>query len=139
MSSVREQIVARMAAALATLVAPVAIPVYRSREIAFARGDAPALVVRPEDEETQVLSDLLEITHFNVHVEIIVRGDVWDSLADPIAIAAHSLLLSDTQLAALCSKIRRASAKWDAHEADQTAGVLSQMYHVIYQTPTDQL
>lgn len=139
MSSVREQIMVRMAAALATLAAPAAVPVYRSREVAFARGDVPAVVVRPADEETQPLSDLLEVSHFAVHVEIIVRGDVWDSLADPIAVAAHGLLLADTQLASLCSKIRRASAKWEPHEADQTAGVLSQTYHVIYQTPTDQL
>jgi hypothetical protein len=64
---------------------------------------------------------------------------VWDSLADPIAITVHSLLLGDAQLAALCSKIRRASAKWDAHEADQTAGVLAQTYHLIYHSQTDQL
>lgn len=139
MSSVREQIVARMAAALAVLLAPGAIPVYRSRADAFDRGASPAVVISPADEETQPLADLWEVSRINVHVEIIVRGDVWDTLADPIIIAVHTLLMGDAPLAALCSKIRRSSAKWEAHEADQTAGVLTQTYHLIYHTQTDQL
>lgn len=138
MSSVREQIVVRMAATLSGAL-PNAVPVYRSREVALARAEVPAVVVKPSDEETVAFSDFLDVSHFNVHVEVIVRGDVWDTLADPIVVAAHGLLLADAQLAALCSKIRRSSAKWEAHEADQTAGVLTQTYHLIYHTPTDQL
>jgi hypothetical protein len=138
MSSVREQIVARMAAALSGVL-PNAVPVYRSRVDAFDRGSLPAVVVRPGDEETQPLMDQMEVSRFNVHIEVIVRGDVWDSLADPIIVAAHVLLLGDAPLAALCSKLRRTSAKWDAHEADQTAGVLTQTYHLQYRTQSNQL
>lgn len=138
MISIREQIVARMAAALSGTL-PNALPVYRSREQAFARGDLPAVVVKPADEETQAIAESLEISRFNAHVEIIVRGDVWDNLADPIIVAAHALLLGDAQLAALVSKLRRTSAKWEAHEADQTAGVLTQTYHLIYHHDTNQL
>lgn len=138
MSSIREQIMARMDAALSGAL-PNAVPVYRSREVAFARGETPAVVVMPVDEETQPLSELLEVSHLNVHIEVIVRGDVWDSLADPIIVAAHSLLLGDAQLLALCSKLRRTGAKWDAHEADQTAGVLTQTYRMQYRTQTNQL
>lgn len=138
MSSIREQIMARMAGVL-TGVLPNALPVYRSREVAFSRGELPAVVILPSDEETQPLSELLEVSHLNVHVEIIVRGDAWDSLADPIIVAVHGLLLGDTQLAALCSRLRRTTAKWEAHEADQTAGVLTQTYRLQYRTQTNQL
>lgn len=138
MISIREQIVARIALVL-TGTLPGALPVYRSREQAFARGDLPAVVVKPADEETQAISALLEISRLNVHVEVIVRGDVWDSLADPVIVSAHVLLLGDTQLAALVSKLRRTSAKWEAHEADQTAGVLTQTYLINYDHPTNQL
>lgn len=138
MSSIREQIVARMAAALAALVVnAVTVPVVRSREQAFARGELPAVVVKPADEETQAIAETLEVSRFNVHVEVIVRGDPWDSLADPIVVAAHALLLGDAPLAALCSKLRRTTAKWEAHEADQTAGVLTQTYHLIYHHDTN--
>lgn len=138
MNSVREQIVARMAAALVGTL-PNALLVYRSREDAFARNELPAVVVKPSDEETQPLSELLEVSYFHVHVEVIVRGDVWDQLADPVVVAAHGLLLNDVPLAALCSKLRRSSAKWEAHEADQTAGVLTQTYRMQYRTRTNQL
>ena len=138
MSSNRELIVARMSAALSGML-PNAIPVYRSREQAFSRDELPAIVVKPGDEETIAISELMEMSRLNVHLEIIVRGDVWDSLADPIIIAAHALLLGDLPLATFCSKIRRTTAKWEPHEADQTAGVLTQTYHVQYRSQTNQL
>jgi hypothetical protein len=138
MSSVREQIVARMATVL-TGTLPGAIPVYRSRVDAFARAEVPAVVVRPDDETTQALSELLDASDFEVFVEVIVRGDVWDSLADPIIVAAHGLLLNDAALVTLCSKLRRTAAKWEAHEADLTAGILSQTYKLKYDSPTNSL
>jgi hypothetical protein len=136
--SIRNEILARMTIAL-TGTLPDATPVYRSREVAFARGDVPAVVVMPSDEDTQALSDLMEVSHLNVRIEIIVRGDVWDSLADPIIVAAHGILLADAPLAALCAKLRRTSAKWEGHDADQTAGVLTQTYRLQYLTQTNQL
>jgi hypothetical protein len=138
MSSNRELIVARMSAALSGML-PNAIPVYRSREQAFSRDELPAVVVKPGDEETIAISELMEMSRLNIHVEIIVRGDPWDCLADPIIIAAHGLLLNDFPLSALCSKIRRTTAKWEPHEADQTAGVLTQTYHVQYRSQINQL
>jgi hypothetical protein len=138
MSSIREQIVARMATVL-TGTLPNAIPVYRSRADAFARNEVPAVVVKPSEDDAQPFTDLQEVVHFNVSLEVIVRGDVWDSLADPIIVAAHALLLNDTALAALCSKLRRSAAKWEDHEADQTAGVLVQGYSLQYLSFTNQL
>ena len=74
-----------------------------------------------------------------MHIEIVVRGDVWETLADPIILAAHGLLLKDATLAGLCSKLRRTTAKWEAHEADETAGVLTQTYRLQYRTLTNQM
>lgn len=138
MNSICDQIVARAVVVL-TGTLPNAIPVYRSREDALDRGDVPAAAVSPADEETQPFSDLLDESHFNLHVEIIVRGDPWDSLADPYRVAAHGLLLGDATLAGLCSGIRRIGAKWEAHEADKTAGILTQTYRVKYLSAINQL
>jgi hypothetical protein len=140
MSSIREQIIARMVVVLAALnVASVAIPIYRSREDAFARNELPAVVLRPSDEETQALSEVLEMSTLNIHLEIIVRGSPWDALADPIVSAAHQLLMDDAVLVALFLKMRRSGAKWEAQEADQTAGVLMQTYRITYVSQTNQL
>lgn len=138
MSSVREQILVRMLTVL-TGTLPNAIPVYRSRVDAFARSEEPSVVVRPGDEATRAFSDQSDNSDFAVLVEVVVRGDVWDSLADPIIVAAHALLLNDAALAALCSKLRRTEAKWEAHDADLTAGVLTQTYHLQYRTPINSL
>ena len=138
MSSIREQILARMLVVL-TGTLPGAIPVWRSAEFSFDRTLVPAVVIKPDDEETIPLTDLLEVSHLKVHLEVIVRGNVWDNLADPIIVAGHALLLNDATLATLCSRIRRTEAKWAAHEADSSAGVLTQGYRLQYSTQTNSL
>jgi hypothetical protein len=138
MSSIREQILAEIKTAL-TGTLPGAIPVYRALADALSRGDVPAVNIKSDEEETLPLFDTGEISHLTVHIEIVVRGDVWETLADPIILAAHSLLLNDATLAGLCSKLRRTAAKWEAHEADETAGVLTQTYRLQYRTLTNQM
>lgn len=133
--STREQIVARMAAVLASS----GTPVYRARQDALDRGSLPAIVLRSGDEETTPLSERIEVSRLNVHLEVLVRGEEWETLSDAIIVTAHGLLLGDAQLAVLCSKLRRTGAKWDGHEADQTAGSVTQTYHLQYRTATNQL
>ena len=138
MSSIRESILARICVVL-TGTLPGAIPVYRAMADAMGRGDVPAINIKADEEETVPFFDVAEISNLNVHIEIVVRGDVWETLADPIMLAAHSLLLNDATLAGLCSKLRRTAAKWEGHEADATAGVLTQTYRLQYRTSTNQM
>ena len=64
----------------------------------------------------------------DVDIEIFTRGDPWDSLADPIDTAAHTVLMTNATLQALIIDIRRISEAFEGQEADRTAGTLTVRY-----------
>ena len=133
-TSVREQILARMAALL-TGTTPAGANVFRSREVSITRAVSPAIVVMPDAEEDSAFSQLTDHHRLDVGVVIFTRGDPWDSLADPIALAAHQLICTDVTLRALAvGDIRKHSSLWNAEEADRTAGSLVMKYRITYLT-----
>jgi hypothetical protein len=131
--SIREQILARI---LVVLVGNTAAGgnVFRSRETSITRDITPAIVVMPEAEDDDVFSANADTHELMINVEIFTRGDPWDLIADPVATVMHKLLMSDAPLAALVTRIRKTSSKWDGEEADKTAGVLSMKYRITYLT-----
>jgi hypothetical protein len=67
-------------------------------------------------------------------LEIFVRGDPWDSLADPVDVAAHAALMGDAQLPTIVSDLRRIGEAFEAQEADRTAGTLTVRYRATFLT-----
>ena len=139
MASIREQILAGIAQALGyggglPYPTPANGNVYRSRAQLITRSGAPAIVVRPADEGSREFGDQDERNDFMVDVEIHVRGDVWDTLADQVAVPAHQAIWAWALGADYVSRLRRAGATFKEQEADSTAGVLVQRYRVIYLT-----
>lgn len=106
----------------------------RSREISITRAQAPSVVIMPHNNSLNAQSTELDKNSFDMVLEIFVRGDPWDSLADPIDQAAHAVLMADAPLAAMVSTIRRTSEAFESQEADQTAGVLSVHYNIVFLT-----
>jgi hypothetical protein len=133
MASLREQILDRIKVALAAA-APGGATVFRSREVSITRAQAPAIVLMPKDNNLTRLSTGLDKNQFDLELEIFTRGDPWDQLADPIDLAAHTVLMGDAPLAALCSDVRRVAETFEAQEADRTSGTLSVRYRVTYLT-----
>lgn len=134
MSSVREQILARMQAVLMGNTGAVN-NVFRSRETSITRDICPAVVLMPEAESDENFGGMNTDSHeLVVAVEIFARGDPWDSLADPVATDAHRLLMNDAALKALITRMRKIASAWEGTEADLTAGVLTMRYRVQYQT-----
>lgn len=133
MASVREQILARIKAVL-TAAAPGGASVSRSREIAITRANAPSIVIMAHNNAINAQSTEWDHNQFDLVLEIFVRGDPWDLLADPIDQAAHTALLTDAPLLALVSSIRRSREAFESQEADLTAGVLSVSYRIDFLT-----
>lgn len=133
MTSLREQILARIAAAL-TGTTPAGGNVFRSRETSIARGVSPAIVVMPDSEQDQRVGQATDRHELTIKVAIFVRGDPWDQLADAIATPAHQVLMADAPLAALVVDVRKNSTDFQAEEADRTAGTLSMYYQITYLT-----
>lgn len=138
-SSVVGQLVDRMVAALLN-VTDAADRVFDSREAAIARGDTPCIAITPPDsEDSKPFGDRVDENTALVTVEVLVRGDPWRKVADPIAVQINSVLMRDTQLRALVVDIRRHSRKWEAQEGDATAGSDAITYRVIYQTMSNDM
>jgi hypothetical protein len=133
MSSLREQILATMKTVL-TAAAPGGATVFRSRETSITRAVVPALVIMPADNALSRMATNADKNQFEVDIEIFTRGDPWDSLADPIDIAAHTTLMTNATLQALITDIRRISETFEGQEADKTAGTLTVRYRITFLT-----
>ncbi len=111
-----------------------ALSVTRSREISITRSITPAIVLMPQNTELGRMATQVDKNLFEFAVEIFVRGDTWDSLADPVDVIAHAALMGDAQLAALIGDLRRVSETFEAQEADRTAGTLTVRYRTVFLT-----
>ena len=138
MTTRREAILARIATQLGS-VAGVSGRVYRSRVVPLARGESPAVVVEPRnDQSVQTVIPRIDWT-LNVAVMVIVRGDTPDQLADPIVASLHQLMMADQTLGGYSQSIEPQGVSFEMIEADQPAGVVTCEYNVRYQTSlTDQ-
>lgn len=130
-ASIREQILARLLALLINANG-CAANVFRSRQEPLARNLAPATEIEPTLENSKAESEWSDLNNLQVEIRITVRGDVYDNLADPIAVTTHALIMNDSALSGLCDRVRRISTQWQAQEADQSAGVLTMHYQFIY-------
>lgn len=135
-SSIRETILMGMVTALTNAQAQLGATVARSYRDLTPRSATPSIIVTPADEKTTVMSDGVDRNELLVDVEISVRGDPYDQIADPIAVVAHTVLTAwvAAPTSPLMYLFRRESAAWQSQAADLTAGVLSTRYRVIYLT-----
>lgn len=131
MTTKREQIMQAIVATLGTAT-DVAGNVYRSREEALTRADVPALIVTADGEEPlQDVSGFME-KQLTVAVGVFVRGDVPDTLADPIVESVHALLMGEPTLGGLALDMSEGGTTWDMDEADQTALIVNMRFVVWY-------
>ena len=139
MSSIRNQVVTRIVAALIGQTAA-GNRVFRSREDAINLAESPCIVVTPDSEESEAFGGgNVDQNTFIVTIEISTRGDPWDADADLIAVPVHRTVMRDAELLALVTHIRSVSSTWQGKEADQTAGNLATKYRVRYLSPSDDI
>jgi hypothetical protein len=133
MPSIREQAMARIAAAL-TAAAPGGAQVMRSRETAITRALSPAIVVMAGNTTTVRQATGADRNQFECLLEIFVRGDPWTTLADVVDVAMHPVIMTDATLATIVSDVRRTAESFESTEADRTAGALTVHYQLTYLT-----
>lgn len=138
MSSRREQILAFFASTLAGSV-QVSNRIYRSRAEAFARDEAPAIVIEPEGDSGQAYSTCRIDWTLNVLVAIYVRGAIPDQLADPIAVDVHQQLMADRTLGGLAIDIVPTTVDYQRDKADLTSLWQVNTYQVRYRTADNSL
>lgn len=133
MTSVRETILSKLVTTLSSLPS-VGAPVYRSRVTPLARGESPAIIIEPvNDQANQPVIPKLDWAML-VRISIIVRGDVPDQVADPLIEAVHSKVMSDLTVGGYAYDVQPQSVSFEFLEADNSAGVVSCDYLVLYRT-----
>ena len=135
MSTKREQILAAIATTLEGT-ANVGARIYRSRVEAFARKEAPALVIEPGTDsaaEEQVSTCKID-WRLPVLIAVYTRGAIPDQLADPIIASIHSQLMADRTLGGLAMDIWPGTVDPQMEKADQPALWTVCTYNVRYRT-----
>lgn len=138
MTTKREQILSAITSSLAGT-AGVGSRIYRSRVEAFAREEAPAIVVEPETDNAQTYSDCKLDWTLTVLVAIHTRGNIPDQLADPIAIDVHSKLMADRSLGGLVIDIVPGQVSWQRDKADLTSLWMVNPFQIRYRTAASDL
>lgn len=127
----REQILAQIATQLGTITSAT---VYRSRVEPLARGESPAIIVEPrQDQATQSTIPRLDWS-LTVAVSVFVRANVPDQAADAIVQQVHAKMMQDLTLGGVAYDVQPQSVAFEMIEADVPAGVVTCEYVVLYKT-----
>jgi hypothetical protein len=138
MSSKREQILARFETLLANT-SGVNGRIYRSRQQALNRDEAPALVIEPGRDTPSVVSTCKLDWSFDVLVAIYVQGVVPDQDADPVAVSMHNELMSDRTLGGLAVDLVPSGVDFKLDDADMSTLWMINTYTVRYRTSISSL
>jgi hypothetical protein len=111
--------------------------VFRDRWEALARDEMPAIVVQPQSEDPQINAIPYSDRSLALSVDILISGRPLATLADPIRVDAHALLMADRTLGGLAQNITEGTAQWDAESGE--IGVLRVPYRVTFRSLTTDL
>jgi len=139
MTTRRESILARIETVLAGTTG-VSTRIYRSRVEPLARGESPAIVIEPVQDQAEQNTSLPTLDwSLTVRIAVIVRGAVPDQQADPIIESLHSKLMADLTLNGYAIDVQPQGVNFEMVEADQPAGVISCDYLIRYRTSVTNL
>ena len=109
--------------------------VYRSRVEPLARGEVPAVIVEPvNDQPTDTnFFDKLDWS-MRVRVTTLVRAALPDDSSDIYSQQVHSLLMADQTVNGYALDLTPDRTDFELYEADVPLGVISQDFLVRYRT-----
>lgn len=141
--SIREQILDHIATVVLPGTVQVGTRIYRSRAQAYSRSEAPAITVSPGEDNpvnaprtTGASLGRLDQA-LPVLIEVYVRGDVPDQLADPIGVDIHARMMADRSLGGLAHDVQPDGWRPEYEQADASAGWIGQRFLIRYRTRDD--
>lgn len=109
--------------------------IFRSRSNAMAANELPAIVLRAGNESVDNSNRTYSIRNFDVELEIVVRGEPADQLADPIVAAASAAILADQSLGNTIYRIVESSiGAPELADGNGTTGLVRVTYTATYAT-----
>lgn len=131
MATRRESILQQIVAQLSTISGAT---VYRTRVEPIARGDAPAIIVEPrQDQAVQTTIPRLDWS-LSVSVAVFVRNAIPDQAADAFVQQVHAKMMQDLTLGGLAYDVQPGLVTFELIEADLAAGVVTCEFVVLYKT-----
>ena len=143
MASIREQILERIKTVTLPGTVQVGQRIYRSRAQAYSRSEAPAITISPGEDNPvnaprTIGASLGRLDQaLPVLVEIYVRGDVPDQLADPIGVDVHSRMMADRTMGGLAHDVQPDGFRPEYEQADGSAGWMQHRFLIRYRTRDD--
>jgi len=143
MASKREQILEHIKTVVLPGTVQVGTRIHRSRAQAYSKSEAPAISISPgEDNPANAprtigasLGRLDQV--LPVLIEIYVRGDVPDQLADPIGVDVHARMMADRTLGGLAHDVQPDGWRPEYDPADATAALIGHKFLIRYRTRDD--
>jgi hypothetical protein len=128
----RELILARIASNLSSITGAT---VYRSRVEPLARGEVPAVIVEPINDQPVDTNfyDKLDWT-MRVRVTTLVRAAVPDDDSDTYTQQVHQKLMADQTVNGYALDLTPDRTDFSLYEADVPLGIISQDFLVRYRT-----
>ena len=128
----RELILSRIASNLSAITGAT---VYRSRVEPLARGEVPAVIVEPINDQPIDTNfyDKLDWT-MRVRVTTLVRAAIPDDTSDTYTQQVHSALMADQTVNGYALDLTPDRTDFSLYEADVPLGIISQDFLVRYRT-----
>jgi hypothetical protein len=128
----RELILARIATNLSSITGAT---VYRSRVEPLARGEVPAVIVEPVNDQPVDTSfyDKLDWT-MRVRITTLVRAAIPDDDSDTYTQQVHQKLMADQTVNGYALDLTPDRTDFSLYEADVPLGIISQDFLVRYRT-----
>ena len=109
--------------------------VYHSRVEPLARGEVPAIIVEPVNDQPNdtIVYNKIDWT-MRVRVTTLVRAAVPDDSSDTYSQQVHLLLMADQSVDGYALDLTPDRTDFELYEADVPLGVISQDFLVKYRT-----
>lgn len=109
--------------------------IFRSRSNALAANELPAIVLRAGNEAVDNSQRTISVRNFDVELEIVVRGEPADQLADPVIAAASAAILADQSLGNTVYRVVESSiGAPELADGNGTTGLVRVTYTATYAT-----
>ena len=133
----RELILSRMKTNLDSITG---ITVYRSRVEPLARGEVPAIIIEPVDDnptDTNIF-DKLDWS-LRVRISTIVRASIPDDVSDTYTQQVHLKIMADPDINGYALDLTPDRTDFSLIEADVPLGIINQDFIVHYRTSRSNL
>ena len=128
--STHERILQRVDLALKAAATEAATRVHRGRVDAFGADELPAINIRRSSGQADAFAQAVTRGVMEFELDLLVRGDDWETSADRLHLQAHRVIAVDGELNTLGRGLRCVRTEPRAEGGDETVGRLTATYQV---------